>query len=160
MYLTVISPWSVSFTKLISIYLHDIKISTVTLIQFRYLCNEKWEKLFFENFKTLWDKDKNIIWIIEEVSCRTGSLKSLTCDQAGFFTAVTCINRFNSFDCRCPQEKFLTINVKLNQVCLKCFLPLKGPHGNNRWLCFRVYRKVRGACKTYSKKKGKNSCIF
>ena len=120
----------------------------------------KWEKLFFENFKTLWDKDKNIIWIIEEVSCRTGSLKSLTCDQAGFFTAVTCINRFNSFDCRCPQEKFLTINVKLNQVCLKCFLPLKGPHGNNRWLCFRVYRKVRGACKTYSKKKGKKFLYF
>ena len=105
MYLTVISPWSVSFTKLISIYLHDITISTVTLIQFRYLCNEKVRKAFlWKLYNFIWDEEKNVIWIIEEVSCRTGSLKSLTCDQAGFFTAVTCINRFNSFDCRCPQE--------------------------------------------------------
>ena len=28
---------------------------------------------------------QNVIWIIEIVSCRTGGLESLTCDQAGFF---------------------------------------------------------------------------
>ena len=46
MYLTVISPWSVSFTALISIYLQNITISAVTLIHFRYLCNEKMTKAF------------------------------------------------------------------------------------------------------------------
>ena len=84
------------------------------------------------------------MWIIEEVSCKTGSLESLTCDQAGFFTAVTCIDRFNSLDCRFPEE------ISINQCQIKSGLFVsetgfidrlcKGGGGGGVWRIFVVLR--------------------